>query len=239
MGITIPPAVLALGTDQAVDAFISGIVMAHDYIVGDNPYRESVDKMFEKVDEYAPHVIKGIEMGKDALKQGVEEVLSQFPTAGMGVKTVTMPMKDFKAEHKHLLDLLKNPTVQKLQAEYKKQSAEMKKETKGGAMPEQLDLLGMSEVDYLKKAKAKAKKAGYDPKKLSLCSDGVHKLDYDGVKFGRVGYGDHIIYSFLEKKGEVERGTASKKRKVFRKSHGAMKDSGKLSANQLAIHLLW
>jgi hypothetical protein len=110
---------------------------------------------------------------------------------------------------------------------------------KGSAMPEQLDLLGMSGEAYLKEAKKKAKKAGYDPKKLTLCKDGKHKLDYDGVKFGAVGYGDFILYKFLEKKGEVPKGTAAKKRRVFRKSHGAMKDSGKGSANQLALAVLW
>jgi hypothetical protein len=274
-----------------------------------------------------------------------------------GAKTINMSMADFKKEHHELLDVLRNPTKEKLEREYAKQLGEMNKTVKGAGVEdvpseeeptlydainymvdffdallearergvytfgeqvpvedeeerekfldaldyiqeytEKYDLmefplynddvrvpklieplkqlqkelktrrerkqptkkekmtfeptmsrgsgeppadLMMPEKLYLKKAKAKAKAAGYDPKKLMLCDDGKHKLNYDGVKFGALGYGDHIIYSYLEKQGEVEKGTASKKRKVFRKSHGAMKDSGKFSANQMAIRILW
>lgn len=419
MGIVVPPSVIAMGTDQAVDAFIAGIVMAHDYVVGDNPYREQVDAMFEVADKYAPQVIKGVEIAQSALQSGVTSILAPTGMGRTGLKnimsdhdrmdlvgylmlflgaidiinelpqdedvktyemnpriikamseirrlgikydlltpaliremedkegpriqliydelhgvldeifaanheerksfapmsvrrtkggsrfspdaqrtmikvfqqkrlefldqlyaklehdiahldkssihdiakimddealwkklyelhnryvmegrgkTIEMPIKEFKAEHKELLDVLQNPTKEKLDKELAKQTKEVSKVVSGKGM----DLLGMSEAEYMKKAKSKAKKAGYDPKKLSMCSDGVHKLDYDGVKFGRVGYGDHILYSFLEKSGEAPKGTAAKKRKVFRKSHEAMKDSGKSSANQLALAILW
>lgn len=153
-------------------------------------------------------------------------------------KTIKMSMADFKKEHNELLDVLRNPTKEKLEREYAKQLAEMNKTVTGAGVEEPPNLM-MPEKAYLKKAKSKAKASGYDPKKLMLCDDGKHKLDYDGVKFGALGYGDHIIYSYLEKQGEVEKGLASKKRRVFRKSHGAMKDSGKMSANQLAINILW
>jgi hypothetical protein len=278
-----------------------------------------------------------------------------------GVKTIKMSMADFKREHHELLDVLRNPTKEKLEREYAKQLAEMNKTVKGAGVEDvpseeeptlydainlmvdffdalneakekgvyssgeevpvqdeeereklfgaldyireytgKYDLMDiplknllyndtvripkliepfkqlqkelktrrerkqptkkekmmfeptmsrgsgepsaelmMPEKMYLKKAKAKAKAAGYDPKMLMMADDGKHKLDYDGVKFGALGYGDHIIYSYLEKLGEVEKGLASKKRRVFRKSHGAMKDSGKFSANQLAINILW
>lgn len=261
-----------------------------------------------------------------------------------GAKTITMSMADFKREHHELLDVLRNPTKEKLEREYAKQLAEMNKTLKGGVTThkenvlEDLDLkdeghsldelakasgisrevlqevynrgigaystspesvrmkgsykkgikapmsqklskeqwamarvysfidnnpkhdqdlrdgveeqecegsgeppadLMMPEKLYLKKAKSKAKAAGYNPKMLMMADDGKHKLVYDGVKFGALGYGDHIIYKYLEKLGEVEKGLASKKRRVFRKSHGAMNDSGKFSANQFAINILW
>ena len=424
MGITLPPSVVAMGTDQAVDAFIAGLVWAHDYVVGDNPYRKQVDEFFVEVDKYAPQVIKGIEMASNFTLGDInlDNIVQKGDIMGMGIrlagggkhemssedrmsliqylllvlgamdvvmdmrntekaaykvspriakafneiyhigvkynlihaelarelekrnidieavyddledmfhdlndekgesrvsfapinirrrtgsgrfspdaqqvmikmfqqkrlkylddlmkiierdmarlndmtphelakfiddeaqwqklyelhnryvfegrgKSVEIPMKEFKAEHKELADVLAHPTKEKLDKELAKQTEEVSKVVGKG-----MDLLGMSEAAYMKKAKSKAKKAGYDPKKLSMCSDGVHKLDYDGVKFGRVGYGDHILYSFLEKSGEAPKGTASKKRKVFRASHSAMKDSGKGSANQLALAILW
>lgn len=229
MGILVPPSVIAMGTDQAIDAFIAGIVMAHDYVVGDNPYRESVDAVFEQADKYAPQIIKGVEVAQSALQTGVTNLLA--PT-GMG--------KHSGAKDSALLDVLKNPTKEKLDAEVRKQAEEPSAPVKGGSgMASQLEFFEMSADAYMKRAKANAKKAGYDPRKLSLCHDGVHKLAYDGVEFGRVGYGDHILYSFLEKRGEAPAGTATEKRQAFRKSHRAIKDAGHLSPNQLALKIIW
>ena len=100
---------------------------------------------------------------------------------------------------------------------------------------------------YLAEAKRKAKEAGYDPSKLSLCKDGVHKLVYktpegESVRFGSAEHGDHIIWSNLEKKGDVPSGTADTKRRVFRKSHQAMKGlwrNNPTSPNNLALAILW
>lgn len=100
---------------------------------------------------------------------------------------------------------------------------------------------------YLAKAKKKAKAEGYETKRLFLADDGVHKLVYktpEGkeVPFGSAKHGDHIIWSELEKKGDVPFGTADTKRRVFRKSHEAMKGSWKsnpYSPNALALAILW
>jgi DNA adenine methylase len=100
---------------------------------------------------------------------------------------------------------------------------------------------------YLAEAKRKAKEAGYDPSKLSLCKDGVHKLAYktpegEIVRFGSAEHGDHIIWSNLEKQGKVPSGTADTKRRVFRKSHQAMKGlwrNNPTSPNNLALAILW
>jgi hypothetical protein len=93
---------------------------------------------------------------------------------------------------------------------------------------------------YLKEARATAKRRGYDPEKLFAAKDGVHKLEYhspEGIrKFGRLGYGDFIIYS----KRDPE--LAKQKRHVFRASHGKISEIhnlGKYSPNELAINILW
>jgi hypothetical protein len=99
---------------------------------------------------------------------------------------------------------------------------------------------------YLDVAKRVAKREGYDPDKLSLAVNNDNKLKYEspeGIKyFGKAGYGDYIIWSYLERNNEVPKGYADMKRNVFRKSHGAMSkkyDLGKYSPNELAIKVIW
>jgi len=102
---------------------------------------------------------------------------------------------------------------------------------------------------YLKKAQKKAKDAGYGngAKLLGFATDGVHKLampNEDGrlMLFGRVGYGDFLIWSHLEKTGKAPQGTASKKRNVFHKSHSQIRGDWKddpFSPNNLALKILW
>jgi DNA adenine methylase len=109
------------------------------------------------------------------------------------------------------------------------------------------DLRGGGSRSYLTEVKRRAKVSGYDPRKVSLASDGIHKIQYTTpsgrkVLFGREGYGDHILWSQREKEGLVPKGTASKKRNVFRKSHMAIKGKWKenpYSPNMLALSLLW
>ena len=107
----------------------------------------------------------------------------------------------------------------------------------------QLSDVGLDHDTYMKAVKVLAKRNGYDPKKVEMSDDGVHKLVYnspEGLKrFGRVGYGDFIIWTKQELNKKVPEGYADQKRYVFRKSHGKIKDSGKYSPNQLSINLLW
>jgi hypothetical protein len=113
----------------------------------------------------------------------------------------------------------------------------------------QLRKAGLNPSVYLKKAQKKAKDAGYGngAKLLGFATDGVHKLampNEDGrmVLFGRVGYGDHLIWSHLEKSGKAPQGTASKKRNVFQKSHSQIRGDWKddpFSPNNLALKILW
>ena len=117
---------------------------------------------------------------------------------------------------------------------------------KGKKFFEQLKKYGIDPDDYLIGVKANAKKNKYDPKLIDWAYNDVHKLKYfspEGVKrFGRVGYKDNFIYKHLEKKKEVEKGTAKKMRDRFKKSHEAMTkkyDLGVYSPNELSLKILW
>ena len=109
----------------------------------------------------------------------------------------------------------------------------------------QLKKAGISPSAYLKEVKRRAKKHQYP--KVEFATDGDHKLiatDKDGkvTSFGKVGYGDHIIYSHLEAAGKVPAGTAAMKQSVFHKSHSKIKGDWKkdaYSANNLALRILW
>lgn len=106
----------------------------------------------------------------------------------------------------------------------------------------QLKAEGMSPASYLKKARSKAKKEGYDPKSLDFATDGVHKLEItsaDGKvsRFGRVGYKDLILWSHSESPS-----VASMHRERFHKSHSKMRGAWKAnpySPNNLALRVLW
>ena len=122
----------------------------------------------------------------------------------------------------------------------------------GGAKPhgefeKQLHEVGIVPSSYLRIARERAKDAGLPYKLLGFADDGEHKLaipDQDGkmVKFGRVGYGDFILWSDAEAKGEVPPGYADQKRRTFQKSHRAIKGDWKknpFSPNNLALKVLW
>jgi len=106
----------------------------------------------------------------------------------------------------------------------------------GGNKPSffnQLEKLKIDHKQYLKIAKDKAKQKGYDPKLLFFSNDGIHKLEYDNIPFGRVGYKDFIIYTLTEPK------KAEQARDRFHKSHSKINDSGRFSPNQLALNINW
>jgi hypothetical protein len=110
----------------------------------------------------------------------------------------------------------------------------------------QLEEINYSPDLYLKNAKEVAKKEGYEPNNLFFANNNDNKLLYkspEGDKyFGKAGYGDFLIWTFKENKGEVKKGFSNKKRNVFRKSHGKITkiyNLGKYSPNELAINILW
>lgn len=99
---------------------------------------------------------------------------------------------------------------------------------------------------YLEVAKARAKKAGYDPDLLKLSPKKEYKLTYDNVHFGRHPYPDFIIYSILAKDSDApEKYTteyAEKKRTAYLKRSGLIKGDWKRdpkSPNNLARNINW
>ena len=100
----------------------------------------------------------------------------------------------------------------------------------------------MSDTAYLKEARRKAKAYGLDPKKLKLSDDSEHKLNYDGVLFGKKGMNDYILWSYQEKNKQVPIGTADKHRKLYLARATKIRGKwalNKTSPNNLAIHILW
>lgn len=104
----------------------------------------------------------------------------------------------------------------------------------------------MTKTQYLTEAKRRAKEAGYK-EPLFIADDEDHKLMLkkptgEFVYFGKLGYGDYLLWSHAEGKGEVPEGTAESKRKVFLKSHRAIKGDwkkDKYSPNMLALKINW
>ena len=105
----------------------------------------------------------------------------------------------------------------------------------------QLEKAGLSPEEYLRKARAVANREGYDGRALEFSNNGKNKLmiyDDEGKPshFGRVGYGDYIIYSATDK------ALAEKKRNTFHKSHSKIKGdwrNDKFSPNMLALKINW
>jgi len=117
-----------------------------------------------------------------------------------------------------------------------KHDNDLRRNMKGGALETDDNKL------YLTIAKAKAENSGYNPELLTFSDDDIHKLDYDGVKFGRIGYNDFIIYAIKAYNKEITNEEAIKKRENYRaratKIKGNWKDN-MMSPNNLALSILW
>jgi hypothetical protein len=115
------------------------------------------------------------------------------------------------------------------------------------AFAKQLREIGIKPMDYIAAVRMLAKDTGYNPADVSFADTAEHKIAIkrpDGgiTRAGRVGYGDFIIWSYLEAHKKAPAGAADKKRATFRKSHNAIKGAwkaDKFSPNNIALHLLW
>lgn len=105
----------------------------------------------------------------------------------------------------------------------------------------QLKNIGLTPKKYLSLVKHVAKKRGYDPKLLSISNDSIHKLNYGGTLFGRVGYNDKIIYAWLEHNNKIPEGTMKKKYTNYRaRAEKVMKETNnKYSPSSLSFNLIW
>jgi hypothetical protein len=100
----------------------------------------------------------------------------------------------------------------------------------------------MNKKLFLLVAKHRAKEAGYNPDKLSLATDGVHKLNYDGNLFGNVNYKDFIQYSYLESIGRMTPQDVDSHRRRYLARATRIKGDWRrnpTSPNNLAIKILW
>ncbi len=127
-----------------------------------------------------------------------------------------------------------------------KHDNDLRANAKGGLLSTPLPALPPPKGDaYLTTARKKARDAGiegritYAPK--------PHKLQIEApdgrvVRFGRQGYGDHLLWSKAEADGKVPKGTADTKRRQYRARATKIKGdwkSDKYSPNNLAINVLW
>lgn len=109
----------------------------------------------------------------------------------------------------------------------------------------QLRKANITPQNYMAAAKQRAASAGYNPNDLTWGDDEYKLCIKDGdreICFGRVGYGDFLIWSALEAQGRVQPGFAKKKRAVFHASHSKIRGdwkNDKFSPNMLALSINW
>jgi len=114
-------------------------------------------------------------------------------------------------------------------------------------LQQQISDAGLTAESYLRLARQSAKASGYNPENLQYSDKPTHKLmimtdDGKKVHFGRVGYGDFILWKSLERLGKAKKGTALSKRRIFHSSHSKIKGnwrSNHFSPNNLALNILW
>lgn len=112
---------------------------------------------------------------------------------------------------------------------------------KNNIFKKQLQKLNITEEEYLNYAKKVAKMRDYDPKKLELANDGKHKLKYNGVPFGAVGYMDFLLYLHQVKEGKIPFEYAIEKMANYRRrADKVMKETkSKYSPASLSYFILW
>jgi hypothetical protein len=110
----------------------------------------------------------------------------------------------------------------------------------------QLEDIGLSPEKYLKIAQKRARDLGLNLPQFSTNSINKLQVIDDNnkiVRFGRVGYNDNIIYSYLEKKGDYPKGYSDKMRNRYWKSHTQIKSEkwkdNIYSPNYQSLVILW
>jgi hypothetical protein len=182
-------------------------------------------------------------------KKARKQKLMELRLAGIDPSTVADEAKGEVAQIMKSYEELPS-----LRGDYRKVPDELKiipLEGEGKPQPrskfaKQLEEIGLKPDDYLDTVRKIAKLRGYatmptwsdnDKHKLMIKTPEGHIR-----RFGAVGYGDYLIWSWLEHKKKVPVGTAEKKAYVFNRSHSKIKGDwkdDKYSPNYLALKLLW
>lgn len=107
---------------------------------------------------------------------------------------------------------------------------------------DKLKSIGFDPEYYLKLAKMRAQKKGYDPNLLMFSDRLGKKLKYGPIHFGSSSNNDFIIYNFLEHENKIKEGSSDKHRNAYlaraHKIKGNWRDDLN-SPNWLAINILW
>lgn len=95
--------------------------------------------------------------------------------------------------------------------------------------------------EYISNVKKQVKKAGYNPKYLTLSDDPKKKFTYNNIDFGSSINNDYIIYKMLDKKNNTD--IADKKRNAYRARAKSIYEKSKLtnqiSPSILSFDILW
>ncbi|MCX6711628.1 MAG: hypothetical protein NT139_01145 [Candidatus Woesearchaeota archaeon] len=106
-----------------------------------------------------------------------------------------------------------------------------------------LEELKYNSKKYLRIARKRAKEYDLNPKLLEFSDNPDSKLMYDKTAyFGAPDYNDYIIYSLLEEDGKITQEYKNERRNAYLKRATKIKGNwknNKLSANNLAINILW
>lgn len=112
----------------------------------------------------------------------------------------------------------------------------------------ELNKMNIKPASYLSVVRMVAEKEGYNPDSIYFSDKPEKKLmilnneDERKIYFGQTGYGDFIIWNFLENMGVVPDSFSSKKRKLYLARATKIKGNWKkdiYSPNNLAIRILW
>ena len=251
------------GYGHFTDKFLRGV---DDLLEGevDNDLKNEIEYIFNLLkDELEKEgktfsISTGYNPAVKDVKEGlVKDALDMVYKRIEAYKKYESKMKPLLLAHKHLVAREKQDVLmrEELPMGKKKEFAPVRPRPTGsgggkvptGEFEKQLREIGLDPSLYLKEAQRRAKKVGLPYKLIGFAEDHIHKLaipDERGrmVRFGRIGYGDHIIWSHLELKKKVSKGFAEQKQRVFRNSHSQMKGAWKkdaFSPNNLSLNVLW
>ena len=230
--------------DELIELVNDFELLLPDIILLPNTTQEVVEQINNIIAELDLMILAGMEA-----EGAEEEWFNEHPPAEEedSEATIESEAEDIERPHKRARGgRVKSQKVAKkllAQRASSSQRLDLQKEASepSTSFEKQLLEVGLTPDEYLSKARARAKQAGYDPTQLFFSDNPKKKLmifDEKGRKthFGAVGYGDYIIWL------NRDRSMAEKKRDAFQASHSKIKGnwaSNRYSPNNLALRILW